>query len=70
MPNQIGACHARPPTWQDARNPDWERATLRELPVLDPPWAPESAADRRIEHYLTALVVLATPLLAWQLWVR
>lgn len=58
--------HATPPTWLDRRNPDWERATLCELPELTPAW-PDEKGQRRIDAYLVVLAVLATPLALWQL---
>ena len=55
-----------PPTWLDGRNPDWERATARELPDLTPSW-PDDRAQRRIDRYLVALALFAAPILLWQL---
>ncbi len=55
-----------PPTWLDGRNADWERSAARELPDLTPIWA-DPKAQRRIDGYLLALALCASPLLLWQL---
>jgi hypothetical protein len=54
------------PEWNDGRNPDWERATLRETPELDPQWL----VEKRIDDYLFWMALIAIPILAYQLYWR
>jgi hypothetical protein len=54
-----------------ARNPDWERATLRQLPpdrADDVRWAEESSA--RVDRWILWMTLIALPLCAVQLWWR
>lgn len=69
-----------PPTWNDPRNPDWERATLRHCPPVavwpEPRRAfawlrwPDARAARRIDIYVFGLALLALPILLYTLYTR